>query len=1185
MTHNAPHINIDRQRILLSVLDTPNTEFETWPERVRELAIELATEFFILHANPFVHPEVVKNSVFSRLEAEREGIPLELYQRLTDKMEHFWYDFRKLSELKETIQDRLADILPEDGLLDSPHALVQFSTDATGLMLELPLLVVSPETTEQVRDIVSLAREIGFFIVPRGGGSGLTGGAIPALRKSVILSLSRFKHVLEVDADRRVLRAQSGVITQEAIDAAAEKDLLLTIDPASKTASSLGGNISENAGGPYAFEYGTTLDTILEYTMVRPSGEVIHVQRKDHPGHKIYPEETVTFEVFDDQGVLLETIRLRGEEIRAPGLGKDVTNKFLGGLPGVQKEGVDGIITEASFLLQPRLKHSRTLCLEFFGPSMRNASLVIKDLVRLRNSIREGSNAVTMSSLEEFGSKYVQAIDYQKKSQRYEGDPISVLLIQLDSDSRRLLEDTLWTIVGMADLYDDVDVFVAEDPDEAARFWEDRHRLSAISRRTSGFKINEDVVLPLDKIPEFSDFLEEVNRHCLAEAYGEALNEVDELLGSQSPDDFVGMEKAVCRAVLQGDSGYTELSEQSFGLQIHYFFRDLQNRYPHLKDELRAVEEELFFYRIEVANHMHAGDGNCHVNIPVHSNSPAMLARAEAAVDRIFKKVLELKGEVSGEHGIGITKIRYLSQDKIAALKGYKERIDPDNILNPHKLQQNHVLVAPFTLSWERLIEDIAQSELPKKDRLIRQLKHIQICTRCGKCKQVCPMYYPEKGFLHHPRNKNISLGAMLSALTYTQNTANLTDPYVLSKLQEITEYCTACGKCMSICPVKIDSADVTLSFRSYLDQEGAGGHPLKSKMLHYFGAEPERIPKAVKAMALGQSLHNTAVRFIPPFWRRRLNNPLFTEPNPAINGKNLDDILHLKKGNAFLPPGVAPGEPVQGVFYFPGCGAGLFFPDIALAGLKLLLQAGLAVVIPNEHKCCGYPLLAAGCAETFAKNAEANAGYLAGVLRSAAEENISLDALITSCGTCRAALERYELPQGAGGNLRIQDVLQAALPQLDNPLDASSRHQRLIYHCSCHNPLTGVRMNQADRAYARFLEQASGATVDISPHCCAESGLGALTSPGVYNNLRKRKKDALEETLHREGYSGPILVSCPSCKIGINRILKSGKRPNQVLHTLEYLAANDKDKPARLFRAKDSVRLRLAAEPSRVRG
>jgi FAD/FMN-containing dehydrogenase len=298
------------------------------------------------------------------------------------------------------------------------------------------------------------------------------------------------KRILEIDTKKRLFCAQTGVITLDAIRAAADHDLLLTVDPASKAASSLGGNVAENAGGPFAFEYGTTIDNILSYKMVLPAGDLIEVRRKDHPRHKIMPHETAVFEVLSEQGSVMETVSLSGTDVRAEGLGKDVTNKFLGGLPGVQKEGVDGIITEACFTCYDQMAHSRVLCLEFFGRTMRPAMHVIKDVVGLRDAIRKEGDLVKISALEEFGSKYVQAIEYTKKSMRYEGEPISVLIMQLDSNDENALEDAARRIIDIVEPYDDVDVFAARDPREAEVFWEDRHRLSAISKRTSGFKIN-----------------------------------------------------------------------------------------------------------------------------------------------------------------------------------------------------------------------------------------------------------------------------------------------------------------------------------------------------------------------------------------------------------------------------------------------------------------------------------------------------------------------------------------------------------------------------------------------------------------------------------------------------------------------------------------------------------------------
>ncbi|MFW6415302.1 MAG: FAD-binding protein, partial [Thermodesulfobacteriota bacterium] len=791
MTMTTPYFNINKQRIVSSVLDISYEEFELWPSDKQDLALEIASELYLLRCNPFIHPEIIKNRVYSHLQDKAPELTTFYYQFLDKKISSFLGYIDDLSDFQNEVKTRLSQIMDEDNVVDSPNTLVQFSTDATGLIMEIPLLVVFPETTEQIQGIVKLASELKYSIVPRGGGSGLTGGAIPALSNAVILSLSKLKKIYEIDTENMIMHAQTGVITKHAIDAAMEQNTLFTVDPASKAASSLGGNISENAGGPYAFEYGTTLDNLLSYKMVLPQGNVVEVKRKDHPRHKIYPDDEVNFEILDENDNILDTISLLGHEIRSPNLGKDVTNKFLGGLPGIQKEGVDGIITEAKFILHPMLNHSRTLCLEFFGSTMHNAALVIEDLVHLRDKIRQGSNAVTMTSLEEFGTKYVKAINYEKKSQRYEGQPISVLLLQLDSNNKRLLENVVWTIVDITENYDNVDVLVSRNQEEANEFWEDRHKLSAISKKTSGFKLNEDVVIPLNKIPEFSDYIEYLNRYYLAHAYNSALEKTKLIPGVPEDDEFIVQEQEVCNRLLTNSPREFDPSEQELNLQAYYFFKDLSSRYAEYRQQFEEIWIALDTYRLEIANHMHAGDGNCHINIPVHSDSNEMMELAEEAVDNVFRKVLEIKGEVSGEHGIGITKIRYLSEEKITALKKYKSIQDPDNIINPEKLLRQEPIKEPYNIAWINIIQDLEKTDLPHKDTLIEQLEHIRICTRCGKCKQVCPMYYPEEGFLNHPRNKNISLGIMIAALTYTYKVAGITDQYILGKLQEITEYCT----------------------------------------------------------------------------------------------------------------------------------------------------------------------------------------------------------------------------------------------------------------------------------------------------------------------------------------------------------------------------------------------------------
>ena len=1154
MPYMGPHISIPDKRLIQRVLGMSPDDFEGWPEAVQDLALELAAELFLIRYNPFIDPQIVWDSVRRTFEQENKGLSDEYARALSSALHRFWGDFESDQRFKAEMIRRLGEFMPDTGIDTRPNSRVECSTDATDLRMELPLMVLHPESTAQIRDIVRLAGEMDFALVPRGGGSGLTGGAIPAGRRCVVLSLSRLKAILDIDPEKMLLSAQAGVITLQAIQAVDELGLLFTVDPASKSASSLGGNISENSGGPFAFEYGTTIDNISAYTMVTPAGKIIEVRRRDHPGHKVMPDETAVFDIHSEDGSLRETIELSGLEIRSTGLGKDVTNKYLGGLPGVQKEGVDGIITEAVFTLYPKPALSRTLCLEFYGRSMRNAMLVIKDVVALRDIMRDQGDLVKISALEEFGAKYVQAIEYAKKSSRYEGEPISVLLLQVDADDLGVLDRAAGRILDICGPYDNVDVFEARDQKEADLFWEDRHKLSAIAKRTSGFKINEDIVIPMEVIPDFSDFLEQLNLYYLALAYRSALQDVGRLPGFAVEDRFINMEFNFTSRVLMGDIPHTELSDQELEVQIFYFYRDLKSRYPHLAKDLEAIYRTMQATRIVVANHMHAGDGNCHVNIPVNSGDPQMLAAAEDAVHKVVDKVAALGGVVSGEHGIGITKIAFLPQARIQALAEYKRQVDPGNILNPGKLVSRELMVEPYTFSFNKLIADIKRSGIADKHRLISMLTQIQTCTRCGKCKQVCPMYDPVRNLMHHPRNRNISLGALVEAVYYTQAATGAPDKTLMRRLRDLVDHCTACGKCMGACPVKIHSGDVTLYMRSFLEDKQSGGHPVKARILHMLASDPsKRLPTTAKALAMGQAAANKVVGLIPQPWRERMDSPLFQGPGPAMSFKNLSESLHLERGSVFAPVGRESGDTV---LYFPGCGAGLFSRSIGAAALYLLLDSGASVIMPPEHLCCGYPLLAAGCEEAFQANRERGREALTALMERACGQGLAPARLLTSCGTCREGLSRYGLDQQGGARLEHADVTQYLMQRLSGSQDTDpATGPELVYHAACHAEWSGVAPKDSGKAYAKALAGLTGRAVRITPGCCGESGLGAMTSPTIFNRIRKRKQDNLIRDLAAYPADAPIAVGCPSCKMGIRRSLLALGRDNPVLHSLEVLA------------------------------
>ncbi|WP_291322250.1 FAD-binding and (Fe-S)-binding domain-containing protein [Desulfonatronospira sp.] len=1150
MPDKKPHSSLEPEIIIDQVLNVSSSQFEGWPESVKRLALELASELFIIRYNPFINPQLVQQSVFSRLDNERGGIAPKFLSSITQALEKYWHDYLEDQRFKEKVRKKISRYLSTDNVSTNPATLLECSTDATDLRLDMPMMVVFPEDTAQVQAVVRLANEMQFGLVPRGGATGLTGGAIPCSRRTVVINTGRLKKIMDIDPESMVLTAQSGGVTLDAIRAVDRKGLLFTVDPASKAASSLGGNVSENAGGPFAFEYGTTLDNVLSYKMVTPTGDLIQVKRINHPRHKILPHETVVFEIKDEQGRVKNTVRLKGDEIRTPGLGKDVTNKFLGGLPGIQKEGVDGLITEVSFTLYPQLAHYRVLCLEFFGHTMHNAMQVIQEIVALRDGIRKSGDKVKISALEEFGTKYVQAIEYQKKSSTYEGEPMSVLILQLDSDDLDALQEVVEKIVQLVSPYDQVDVFVADDDKEAEKFWEDRHRLSAITKHTSGFKINEDVVIPLEVIPEFADFIENLNLYYLALAYRKALNRVLDLPGVSIDDEYILMELQVIAQILKQQVTKDALPEQIYELQIVFFFQDLKGRYPAHRDRLDEILKNLQSSRVIIANHMHAGDGNCHVNLPVNSNDPEMMRLAEAAAARVFEEVLRLNGQVSGEHGIGLTKIKYLSSDKIEALKAYKAEVDPGNIFNPQKLVQRKMVSVPYTFSFNQLIEDLRRAGLDESDLFIDLLKSIQNCSHCGKCKQACPMFIPRKGKLYHPRNKNISLAGLIEALYYTMLVQGDPDQQVLNELRTIVEHCTACGRCTSICPVKIKAGKVSLEARNYLKARNVSGHAIKDRLLDYVSQDPvKQIPRMAKAAVLGQKFQNALVGIIPAFWRKKATSPVFQTRTPAMEYRNLSEVLNLHEQNLFVSGN---NSDSRALLYFPGCGAGIFYPSIGLAGLALLLETGRNVVLPRNHMCCGYPLLAAGDEDGMRRMEKENTQALNRLIADFQWQGLNFSHILTSCGTCREGIQGYRL-KGYGKVLQHQDVVQYLLENLQIPQQADSR--QVLYHHSCHVEWEDINPLKAGGIYARKFREALNLQVEMSTGCCGESGLGAMSSPRVFNPVRQEKIQNLGEQLPGFGPDIPLLVGCPSCKIGIGRCMEMLKDKRPVMHTAEYTA------------------------------
>ncbi|HXX62297.1 MAG TPA: DUF3683 domain-containing protein, partial [Bacteroidota bacterium] len=395
-----------------------------------------------------------------------------------------------------------------------PFDRVAHCTDATDWRVEHPFAVLFPDAPEELPTIISVARKLGLSLIARGGGTGLTAGAVPVNRRTVALNMEKLNRIHGVStctvAGRAipVVTVDAGSVTEDVIEFCRRAGYIFATDPTSAWASTIGGNIAENAGGKKCVQWGTAIDNLLSWQVVNAQGETLEIRRRAHPHRKILPDDRVVFEVYrlnHGSEKFLRTIELSGTDIRKRGLGKDITNKALKGLPGLQKEGGDGIITRAQFVLYKPYAHCRTLCIEFFGKKM---TAVADAVVKIRHAYG-GRGPAYLTALEHFDIRYVRAINYRNKSTRTE-IPQGVLLVDVESDDLRAVEAAAAKIAASV-RSDDTEAVVAVENADRMAFWKDRKNLGAIAKHTNAFKLNEDIVIPLEALPAFSEFVERVN--------------------------------------------------------------------------------------------------------------------------------------------------------------------------------------------------------------------------------------------------------------------------------------------------------------------------------------------------------------------------------------------------------------------------------------------------------------------------------------------------------------------------------------------------------------------------------------------------------------------------------------------------------------------------------------------------
>ena len=716
-----------------------------------------------------------------------------------------------------------------------------------------------------------------------------------------------------------------------------------------------------------------------------------------------------------------------------------MSDKFLAGLPGIQKEGTDGIIVAARFILHRMPRHVRTVCLEFFGLA-RDA---VPAIVEIRNHV-EKSKTTLLAGLEHLDERYVRAVGYATKSRRNQR-PRMVLIGDLVGDDVDQVASVASSVVRIANARGG-EGFIATSPEARKRFWLDRARTAAIAKHTNAFKINEDVVIPLDKLGEYTEGVERINIEFSVQNKLALLDALEEYFSQElvvEDKDALGDRPARALELLRRVRGRW----QAIASDLDHYFDQLQSYALRLswktevRDELRRlfdggafqrilegaeqVHQRVLRGRVFVALHMHAGDGNVHTNIPVNSDDYEMLARASDAVARIMALARSLGGAISGEHGIGITKLEFLEPAELEAFRAYKAEVDPEGRFNAGKLLAGADLANAYTPSFALIG---AESLILDETDLGRVAGAIKDCLRCGKCKPPCATHVPRANLLYSPRNKILATSLLIEAILYEEQTRRGVALAHYDEFGDVADHCTVCHKCEPACPVDIDFGDVSIIMRNHLRRAGkrrfnAG---TRASMLFLNLTDPRAVKMARTVMIdWGYRLQRMAYEFFKPFSRKQTAHPPLTTGQKPLRAqvvhflnKPMPGKLPKKTARALLDIEDARVVPIvrdpakvsedsDAVFYFPGCGSERLFSQVGLATQAMLYEVGTQCVLPPGYLCCGYPQTAAGDSEKGEQIIVKNRVLFH---RLATTLNyLDIRTVLVSCGTCLDQLEKYE--------------------------------------------------------------------------------------------------------------------------------------------------------------------------------
>jgi len=342
---------------------------------------------------------------------------------------------------------RLQAIVPGDGVIVDDNELRTFECDGLMAYKQLPMVVVLPSTTEQVSQILKACHDMGVKIVPRGAGTGLSGGALP-LADAVTVGLGKFNKILDIDLDNRCVVAQPGVTNRAITDAVEDQGFYYAPDPSSKIACTIGGNIAENAGGMHCLKYGLTTNNVLGVEMVLMDGEII---------------------------------RLGGKHMDAGGL------DMLGAVTG--SEGLLGIITEVTVRVLKQPDTAKALLVGFDDVEAGGACVARIIAAGIIPAAMEMMDKMAIGAMQKFVDS------------GYPLDVEALLVVELDGSAAEV-DDLTARVQAIAEAVGSTFIRVSENETERSQFWKGRMSAFPSVGRISPDYLTMDGTIPRHRLPD-----------------------------------------------------------------------------------------------------------------------------------------------------------------------------------------------------------------------------------------------------------------------------------------------------------------------------------------------------------------------------------------------------------------------------------------------------------------------------------------------------------------------------------------------------------------------------------------------------------------------------------------------------------------------------------------------------------